>query len=245
MKIGAIVQARMGSTRLPGKVLKKIKGKTILEHVINRLKFSTKLDKIIVATTTNPSDDLIVDLCKKKEILFFRGSEDNVLERYFETATYHNLDVVVRVTSDCPLIDANILDKTIVKHLENTFAITTNAGLDQNNRTFPRGLDTEVFNFQYLKDSYDNATKKYQKEHVTPYIYEKHANKIGIFNSDIDYSYHRWTLDTPKDFKLIEIIYEELYTTKNNFMFEEILKLFEIKPEILDINKSVTQKKIR
>lgn len=245
MKIGAIVQARMGSTRLPGKVLKKIKGRTVLEHVINRLRLSNMLDEIIVATTINDADNQIYELCKKNNFKVFRGSENDVLKRYYDAAIENNIDVVVRITSDCPLIDPKIVDQIISMHLDNQFGITTNAGIDDVQRTFPRGLDVEVFDIHHLKNALMKANKEYQREHVTPFIYETNAGNIGYFKSLSDYSNHRWTLDTQEDFDFIKVIYDHLYSPNQHFFMDDILDLLKSKPEYLKINCDVNQKDIK
>lgn len=242
MRLGAIVQARSGSTRLPNKILLKLVDKTVLQHVINRLKLSKYLDKIIIATTTNLEDDKIFNLCNENRIDVHRGSEQNVLERYYDTAQKYNLDTIVRVTSDCPLIDAKVLDKVIELHLSNDYVITTNAGIDNKQRTFPRGLDVEIFDFNHLKKAKENATKNYELEHVTPYIYEYFKSDIGYLKNDVDYSNHRWTLDTLEDFHLISKIYDFLYFVDNPFFMEDIIQLMNEKPELLSINNKVQQK---
>jgi len=149
----------------------------------------------------------------------------------------------LRITSDCPLIDPYIIDKTISYYLENNYDLVTNAGLDLSQRTYPRGLDVEVFSFDILKAAYEKAKESHQREHVTPYVYENSKN-IFYYKNDIDYSKHRWTLDTEEDFELIKKIYLELYKGKHDFYFEDILKLFEIIPQLFDINKHIEQKKV-
>jgi len=242
-----IIQARTGSTRLPGKVLKQIKGKTILYYVIERVKQSKFVDQIIIATTTNKKDDVIIEEAKKLKVDFFRGNEEDVLSRYYYTAKEFNADIVVRITSDCPLIDPKTIDKVIKYYLENKeYSLVTNAGADNKNRTYPRGLDTEVFSFDVLNKAFKNATEKYQREHVTPYIYEnpKRFNvyylkaKGKLKRPDI-----RVTLDTKKDFKLISKIISHFEDI--SFNMEDIIDFLEDNPELLSINKNVKQKNIR
>lgn len=244
MKIGIIIQARMGSTRLSGKVLKKIKDKTILEHVIERLKQSRYADKLIIATTNNVEDDKIKKEAQRLGTEVYRGSEENVLSRYYHAAKVNHLDTVIRVTSDCPLIDPIILDDMIEVYLENNYDVVTNVGMESFNRTFPRGLDIEIFSFLTLEEAFKNAKEKYQKEHVTPYIYEN-SNSVFNFKNDIDYSDHRWTVDTSQDFELISIIYDYLYNGSHDFYLNEIIDLFIKHPELYDINSMVEQKKIK
>ena len=243
MKIGAIVQARMGSTRLFGKVMKQINGKTVLEHVIERVRQSALIDVIIIATTTHAGDDVIESQAIRCGAEVFRGSEEDVLSRYYYSAKNNNLDAVVRITSDCPLIDPKVLDEIINYYQTNEYDIVTNAGLDALNRTYPRGLDTEVFSFRVLEYAFTNAVEKYQREHVTPYIYEK-SNKIFYYKNKNDYSNYRWTLDTVEDFELISEVYKHLYNGTHEFYMKDIVELFEHKPELYNINAHVEQKKL-
>lgn len=244
MRIGAIIQARMGSTRLSGKVMKKIKGKTVLEHVIERVNQSNLIDTIIIATTTHERDNVIADKAMECGVKFFRGSEDDVLSRYYYAAKENGIDVVVRITSDCPLIDPFVIDGTVECFLKNDNDIVSNAGAETSKRTYPRGLDTEVFSFETLEKAFSNASEKYQREHVTPYIYE-HSSKVYYYKNDVDYSRFRWTLDTEDDLKLISEIYKYLYKGKHDFYMNEIIKLFEHEPELYMINAHVEQKEIK
>lgn len=243
MKIGLIIQARMGSTRLSGKVMKDLFGKTVLEHVIDRVKQSKTINEIIIATTENTTDDIIEKESFKYGVNVFRGSEEDVLSRYYYAAKENSVDVVVRVTSDCPLIDPFVIDEIISFYLENKFDLVTNGGSDLLQRTYPRGLDVEVFSFDILEKAYQNADKSYQREHVTPYIYE---NSIAIYyyKNLPDYSNHRWTLDTEEDFVLIKEIYNDLYRGEHNFYLSEIIDLFKQKPQLFKINEHIEQKKI-
>lgn len=244
MKIGIIVQARMGSTRLSGKVLKEIKGSTMLEHVVKRLQQSNYADSIIIATTNSPSDAKIEEEAKRLNTTVFRGSEDNVLSRYYYAAKENELDIVIRVTSDCPLIDPLVLDEMIHTYLDNECDVLTNVGMEAEERTFPRGLDAEMFSFAVLEEAFKSATEKYQKEHVTPYIYE-HSENTFYYNHAIDYSKHRWTVDTQEDFELITAIYNYLYEGTHDFYLNDIVKLFAIHPELYAINAEIEQKKIK
>ena len=195
MNIVCIVQARVGSTRLPEKVLKKICGKTVLELDINRLRKIKNINEIIIATTTLERDNKIVEECKKINVKFFRGSEENVLERYYYAAKENNADIVVRITSDCPLIDSKISEEIIQFYLDNIerYDYISNT-ID---RTYPRGLDTEVFSFKSLEKSIKEATLDRDKEHVTPYIWDNPKKlRVGQYKNKIDYSTLRWTLDT-------------------------------------------------
>lgn len=245
MRVVAIIQARMGSTRLPGKVMMKIQGKTVLDHVISRVKQSKGIDDIVIATTTESDDDTIVEEAKRLNVKCFRGSEDDVLCRYYYAAKENKADAVVRITSDCPLIDPKIIDEMITKykklHREGKVDYLSNT-LE---RTFPRGLDAEIFLFKALEDAYYNAQVTYQREHVTPYIYE-HPEKftLAVYTCDEDYSMHRWTLDTPEDFEMITKIYVELYIKDELILFSGIINFLIKHPEITEINNKVNQKEL-
>lgn len=243
MKIVCIVQARVGSTRLPGKVLKEICGKIVLEHVIDRLKRIKNIDEIVIATTTSEKDNVIVKECQRLAVRYFRGSEEDVLARYYYAAKENNADVVVRVTSDCPLIDAKVSENIIQFYIDNkdNYEYVSNT-ID---RVYPRGLDTEIFSFNALEKAFDEATSKRDKEHVTPYIWDNpKIFKIAQYKNGEDYSDLRWTLDTEEDFNLITKVYEHFKEKGNNFGMKEILELFNERPELLKINAHIEQKKI-
>jgi spore coat polysaccharide biosynthesis protein SpsF len=239
MKIVIIVQARMTSTRLPGKVLKTVLDKPLLEYQIERLRRIKQADEIVIATTTNETDQPIVDFCNRLGLSYFRGSEEDVLSRYYETAVQYKADVVVRVTSDCPVIDPVLCDEAIgffLKH-QNDYNYLR---LFQ----YPRGLDTEVFTFKVLEECYFEATTKPDREHVTPFIY-RHPERYNVkyMSPATDYSHHRWTVDTPEDFELVKRIIEELYPIKKGFDYVDILDVLKKNPELYYINDEVRQKK--
>jgi spore coat polysaccharide biosynthesis protein SpsF len=244
MKIGAIIQARMGSTRLPGKVMLELSGLTVLGHVIERVRQTEKIDTIVIATTNDICDDVIEKEALKHGALVFRGSEQNVLERYYLAAKENKFDVVVRVTSDCPLIDPHIIDSLIEIFQENNYEMVSNSGSDYLKRTIPQGLDVEVFSFALLEEAYLNADQSYQQEHVTPYIYEN-CQKVFFQRDHEDYSQLRLTLDTEEDFMLIKEIYNKLYNNRHDFYLPQILKLFADEPEIFQLNKHIKQKKVK
>lgn len=244
MKTGIIVQTRMGSTRLPGKVMKALCGKPVIEHVIDRLKQCAGADEIIIATTNMSQDDVIVEQAEKNGVKWYRGSQDDVLSRYYGAAEDNKLELVVRVTSDCPLIDPKLIDEMLGFYLQNKYDIVTNAGSDVSKRTFPRGLDNEIFSFGLLEEAHRTAKETYQREHVTPYIYEN-SHSIYYYMNETDYSRYRWTLDTEEDFMLIETVYRHLYKGKHDFYFSDILKLMQHYPEIAYINQHVEQKKLK
>lgn len=243
-KITVIIQARMGSTRLPGKVLMNINGKTVLHHVIDRVSQCKNIDDIIIATTNLEKDDLIVKEVEKIGCKYFRGSEDNVLDRYYEAATLNKSDIIIRITSDCPLIDPKVVDEMIEFYINNNYEMVTNACADSSKRTYPRGLDTEVFSYKVLKEAKENAKESYQLEHVTPYIYEN-TTKIFYYKNNIDYSKYRFTLDTKEDLKLIKEIYRNLYFGENNFYLKEVIEVMENNPDLYFINNGIKQKHIK
>lgn len=244
MRVGIIVQARMTSTRLPGKVLRPVLGKPLLEYQIERLQRVRRADELIIATTTKDTDQPIVDLAERLGIKVFRGSEEDVLSRYFYAAQENDLDVVVRITSDCPLIDPAVIDRVISAFLDKT----VNCDYVSNclTRTFPRGMETEVFPFGLLETVYREAIEKPYREHVTPYIYED-CQRFGLLNVAFqrDVSHHRWTVDTLEDFELIERIIATLYPINPLFDLEDVLALMSANPNWLEINSHIEQKKVR
>nr|WP_294572350.1 glycosyltransferase family protein [uncultured Romboutsia sp.] len=240
----AIIQARVGSTRLPKKVLKNIDDKSVLNHVVARVNQSKYIDKVVIATTDLEQDYEIVKECEKIGVNYFRGSESDVLSRYYHAAKQNNADIVIRITSDCPLIDPNVIDDIVKFYLDNDYDVVTNAVSDLTKRTYPRGLDTEVFSFDKLEQAYNEANEDYHKEHVTPYIYEN-ADKVYYYMNDIDYSKYRWTLDTEEDFELINRLYNLLYKGKHDFYLNDIVKVMEENKELYKINEHIEQKKIR
>jgi spore coat polysaccharide biosynthesis protein SpsF len=242
MKTVAIIQTRMGSSRLSGKVMKDLYGKTVLQHVIERVQQAKCIDEIVIATTIHEQDDVIAAEAVKCGVKFYRGSENDVLERYYLAATEHNADIVVRITSDCPLIDPIIVNEVIHYYKANKqYDIVTNAGNDLKQRTYPRGLDVEVFSYQALENAYRKAEETYQREHVTPYIYEN-SLKIYYYKNNEDYSSFRWTLDTKDDFILIKEIYRHLYKGTHDFYLFDILRLLKQFPSLSKINEHIEQK---
>ena len=224
MKIVAIVQARMGSTRLPGKVLKEIFRKPVLIHDLDRIKEIKLVNKIVVATTINKRDEIIICAVKDYDgnIGLFKGSEEDVLDRYYQAAIVFDADVIVRITSDCPLIDPIVSEKVIQTFLENKCDYCSN-NLE---RTYPLGLDTEIFTFSALERAWKEATHNFEREHVTPYI-RNNPEKFELLNvsNEVDLSHYRWTLDTSDDFAFINEIYKRLYHEGKIFYTSDVLSL--------------------
>ncbi len=241
MKTVIIVQARMTSTRLPGKVLKRIMDKPLLEYQIERLQRASLADETVIATTINDSDIPIVELCRHLAIPCFRGSENDVLARYHDTALKHDADIIVRVTSDCPLIDPIVIDR-VIGFFKDNYGVYDYVSNVQT-RTYPRGLDCEVLTSSVLEEICLEALEPPDREHVTPYIYG-HPERfiIGSVTYFEDQSHHRWTVDTPEDFILIKNILENIYPIKPDFTFEDCLQLIEEHPEWLKINTNIKQK---
>lgn len=245
MKVVCLVQARVGSTRLPGKILKEICGKTILHHEIDRLKKCKEIDEIVIATTDKEDDDKIVNEAKKLSVKYFRGSENDVLSRFYYAAKENNADIIVRVTSDCPCIDFEILDKMLIYFKEKYKEKQVDYLSNTIKRTYPRGYDIEIFTFSALEKSYINAEKEYEREHVTPYIYDKTNNFLKLsFENKEDYSKYRVTLDTIEDFIVIKNIFENLYYKNPYFKLNDVVQYLNNNLHIVDINKHIEQKKL-
>ena len=233
LNIVAIIQARMGSTRLPGKVMKEILGKPVILWDLDRVSLSKLIDEIVVAIPYGKENDVIVDTIKEynDKIVTTRGSENDVLDRYYQAAVKTNANVVVRITSDCPLIDPVVIDNVIEHFLDDDCDYCSNSLT----RTYPHGLDIEVFSFKALKDAWNEATKDYEREHVTPYIIEN-PDKFKLFNvaNDINLSHLRWTLDTEEDFEFINAVYNKIYSKKQMFFMGDILKLLDRELELIN-----------
>lgn len=234
--IGAIIQARVGSTRLPRKVLRNLCGQPLIWHIYNRVKLSKYIDSIILATTNNIEDNALIDWAIKNNIKYFRGDENDVLSRFYHASKAFSLDTIVRITADDPLKDPEIIDKVIKLFHDEELDFANN----NNPPSFPEGLDVEVFSFNALENAYFNSTEMFEREHVTQYFYHNpnYFKQSSLFNS-IDLSHMRWTIDTEQDWEMIEFIYSKLYHKKRIFMMDEILNLLIKYPNIVNINKDV------
>ena len=236
MKILLIVQARTGSTRLPSKVLLNLEGKTVLEQVIRRVKASKLVTDTLVATTISKKDFPILEICIKNNVQVFCGSEDDVLDRFYQSAKLFSPDHIVRITADCPMMDPAIIDNVINTHLKQNNDYTSNTL----NETFPDGEDVEVFTFAALKNAWENASLMSQREHVTPFIRNHNEIfKIGSVSYDQNLSKKRWTLDNPEDFEFIKKVYSKLYKQNELFGMSEILNLLQSNPELEKINSDI------
>ena len=242
IKIGCIIQARSGSSRLPNKIHMPfpLNGEiSNLEWVVRRVEKSQRINEVIIATTTLTADDGVEKLATKLAIPIYRGSVENVLSRFFGAAQANKLDVIVRVTGDCPGIDPQVIDELIAKHIREGNDYTSNTL----NRSYPHGLDAEVFNFSVLEEAYFNVTEDFEKEHVTPYVYKTHADKfkIGQMILNENHSSIRFTLDTYEDYLAIAAFYD-LYPD-GQFNCATIIETYLNKPWLFFINKHIEQKK--
>jgi spore coat polysaccharide biosynthesis protein SpsF len=239
MKIVAIVQARMGSTRLPGKVRMDIAGEPMLTRVMNRLQRAQRLDEVRIATTTNDADDVLESFCRTNGWPVSRGSEDDVLDRYHRAAIAAGADHVVRVTSDCPLIDPGVVDDVVAAYLAELPEIDYAANTLPP-RTFPRGLDVEVFSFAALLAAAENDANPAWREHVTPYLYRTPGIRTLRIANDVDHSDLRWTVDTPEDLQFVREVYARF--GDDRFSWRDVLELIEAEPELSEINRDIRQK---
>ena len=233
--IGCIIQARMGSSRLPKKVMKKIDNDyTVLDYVIQQIKSSENIEKIIVATTILEQDNVIYDYLCSQKYEVFRGSSEDVLDRFYQCAKKFSIDTVIRITADNPLIDPKIIDIAITEYKNGKYDLVTNTL----KRTFPFGTEVEVFSFKILEKSWQNAKKPSEREHVTPFIWNK-QNGFNIKNFEYkkNISHLRYTVDRIEDLELVKEIIKNI--KKRPILLENILKLYENKSKIFEINKNI------
>ncbi len=239
MQTVVIVQARMGSTRLPGKVMKAVQGRPLLGYLFDRLKLSQRIDQIVLATSTLSIDDVLEEYAEYEGVSCFRGSEHDVLSRYYHAAKKSKADLIVRITADCPLMDPALLD-----HALSLYDSTVDYFSNTLERSYPRGLDIEIFPFRSLEKAYQNAKSLSDREHVTPYLYRNPNLFVSQqFKSDLEgIQRHRWTVDEEEDFLLIRKVLEALYPLSPQFTMQEVLELFSRYPEWVEINAHINQK---
>jgi len=236
------VQARTGSSRFKGKVLMPLADKPLLSRLIERIRFSKYGKNIAVITTDIREDDPLVDLCRDEEILFYRGSEHDLLDRHYLAALNFDADIIVKIPSDCPLIDHRIIDKVLDYYFDknNSYDFVSNL----HPATYPDGNDVEVMPFKVLEQTWNKAKLHFQREHTTPYIWDNPDKfRIGnvVWETGFDYSMsHRFTIDYPEDYFFISRVYDELYDYKPDFSLNDILELLIQKPEIMKINEKYT-----
>lgn len=234
MSTTAIVQARMGSTRLPGKVLALFAGRPALWHVIHRLRMATSLTQVVIATTTDQRDDVIEQFCQDQQIPCFRGSEEDVLDRYYRAAKQFAADPVVRITSDCPAIDPTIVDEVVAGYFTGGYDVYGLGG------EFPDGLDCTVFSMAALEDTWKCAVLPSEREHVCPYM-ENHPEKfrIGSHEKFAGLGHHRWTLDEEADLVFLQNLFTRLYRPGEVFLTQDILRLLEREPHLMRLNRGI------
>jgi len=259
MRTVAIIQARMGSSRLPGKVLLEIAGKPMLGHVIERTRHARTLDAVIVATTVDSSDDAVAAFCAALDVPCLRGSVQDVLDRYYRAAKLHHAEVVVRITADCPLIDPALVDEAVTTLVEGGFDFVANRLPPPFSRSYPIGLDVEVCTLAALERAWREADQAFQREHVMPYLYEgvtlssvhpalstgvsPRGFSIAQLRNPIDYGRMRWTVDTPKDLDFVRQIYARL-GERSDFSWLDVLELLQREPQLTAINSNVRHKKM-
>ena len=238
-KIVTIIQARMGSTRLPGKVLLPLAGKPLILRMHERVAFSKYAGEIVVAITEDETDNKLFKLCQQNNLNLFRGHSFDLLDRHYQVAKKYKGELVIKIPSDCPLIDPSIIDKVILYYINNIEKFDFVSNLHPS--SYPDGNDVEIMSFETLENAWLNAKKDFEREHTTPYIWEN-PEKFRIGNisweTGLDYSMmHRFTIDYKEDYEFINRIYDELYQVNNRFSLDDILKLLEKNPEIKQINK--------
>jgi glutamate-1-semialdehyde 2,1-aminomutase len=236
LKTLAIVQARMGSTRFPKKVMKLINGKPMIELLLARLSLSKKIDKIILGTSQDTINKPLIEHVERIGYSYYQGREMNVLERFYEAAKIYNPEIVIRITGDCPLVDYKVVDEVLEMYEKSDFDYVCNALPP----TFPDGLDVEVFSFNSLKEAYNNAVTDYEKEHVTVYIQESEKYRRGNLFHSKDYSAERWTVDEPEDFTVIENVFNYFHP-RIDFSWLEVINLLENQPKLFHANRHLTR----
>jgi spore coat polysaccharide biosynthesis protein SpsF len=245
----AILQARMSSSRLPGKVLTPILGVPMLQHQLQRLSLCKSIDKLIVATSTERSDDPLASMCEQIGQTCYRGDLNNVLKRFYDCFEKYSAEKysaeqyaaeqdqpihIIRLTGDCPLIDAAVVDNVVNKHVQQKYDYTTNAYP----QSFPNGLDVEVMTAQTLKTIYQKATLPDEIEHVTFYVRRYSEDfSIGALSCDQDLSEHRWTVDYPEDFALAKAVFEGLYAQDPHFNYQQVLTFLQHHPDVYALNR--------
>lgn len=238
LHIVTVVQARMGSTRLPFKVMMSLEGKPLLQRMVERVMAAGLAGTVVVATTTDQSDDPIAALCKSENIPVFRGDPLNLLDRHYRAALEYNADAVIKIPSDCPLIDPQVIDRVIRYYLNNCDYFDFVSNLHP--PTYPDGNDVEIMSMDAIRKAHQHASRRLELEHTTPYIWENpHLFRIGnvYWETGLDYSMtHRWTIDYEEDYLFIKLVYDELFKENPLFTLFDILQLLEKKPKLKKIN---------
>lgn len=243
MRTIVLVQARMGSNRLPGKHLKEVLGKPLIAYLFERLHRIQRKPLVVLNTTVQPKDDILAQWAADHAIPFFRGSEEDVLLRYFHAAQAFSADSILRICGDCPLIDPAVIDKVLDYFIVHSPHLDYVSNTLQ--RTYPRGMDAEIFSMDALKVAVNEAHQSEEREHVTPYFY-RHPDQFHLANVafDEDMSKYRWTVDTEEDFALVSKLIEELYPKKNTFTLADLVECMCLHPQWYSINSTIQQKKL-
>lgn len=238
MKVGALIQARMSSTRLPGKVLKDINGRPMISYMIERVRSARSIDDVIVITSLDSSDDPIEEFCKKEGVSCYRGSLDDVLDRYYQASKQFRIDVIARLTGDCPIIDPQIIDAVVSSYIEGAYDFVGNT--IPPSWTVPEGMDVEVFSCANLERAWKETKKISDREHVTFYFWQNpDMFSIHRFNIEEDYSRYRLAVDYPNDFQLMQSIITALYSPTHCFSMYDIVAYLDAHPSLAELNQDI------
>lgn len=256
-RVVAIIQGRMSSTRLPGKILAEIAGRPMLQHVYERACRAKSLSHVLFATSTDPSDNPAAEFCARHAIPFVRGSLHDVLDRYYQAARMADADVIVRITADCPLIDPQLIDDAVTALQTGGYDFVCNRLPPPWHRTYPIGLDVEVCTFAALERAWKEADQPYQREHVMPYLYEgsllaahspsleaglsPRGFRVALLHAPADYGHYRWTVDTAEDLEFVRRVFSS-FPGRNDFSWQEVLEMVQAHPEWMMINAHVRHK---
>lgn len=245
MKTVLIIQARMQSSRLPGKVLLPLGGKPMLEWVITRAEHAKVIDSCMVATTLDAADDPIEQWCNENHVPVYRGSQFDVLDRYYRAAQQAGADVIIRVTADCPLIDPALIDELFAFYVKEQADFAANRLPPPWHRTYPIGLDAEIVSMDMLTKAWENAEEKFEREHVMPWFYDTPGRcKVSILDNPEDYGMHRWTVDTPEDYAMMQALFDKL-PDPLTASWLDVLETIRVNPELEMINASSHAKEMK
>ena len=246
MKTLAIIQARMGSSRLPGKVMRPILGKPMLWHIVNRVRLTPSIAEVVVAVPDDAANDILRKFCRDEGIKWFAGSENDVLDRFYKTALEYKGDPIIRITADCPLADPQLIDELVEMFktgLYDHVGVAAGAGAERfPEGRFPDGLDAECFSFAALERAWKEATDLRDREHVTRYLWNnRQLFRCGDLKSKQNYPGIRLTVDHADDFQLISKIYESLYQSYKPFLLDQVIEFLDNNPDLLELNRSIAQ----
>lgn len=243
-KIVAIIQARMTSSRLPGKVLIDIVGSPMIQHVVRRVSSAKMVDQTVIATTDDPADNPIEEFCLSNGYICYRGHPFDVLDRYYQAALINQADIIVRITADCPIMDPDLIDSLIQSFLDAEVDFAANRFPPPWKRSYPIGLDIEIVHFDALKKAWLEAESAFEREHVMPYLYDQPGRfKILLTHHEPDYGDKRWTVDTPEDLALITNIFEK-FAPRVDFSWLEVIEMVKKYPDLEKINTGVMAKNV-